>query len=396
MSLRLVDGFDRYADNTNSALNKFWSPSFANSNIVPRSTLGKFGEGCVKMTAFGAIQSQTFTSVLDMRMGTRVAFWMKVDGLPPTNSLNSFVTFTSSGTSEKGYIQLRTDGSLLIRVWTGATGGGAIALTDPVIVAGGWQHVEVNMIFSGTLSSNSVQIWVDDVLKFSGNLALALLTTNEAGMSTVDSVTLGDPGGTDPIYFDDFILWQFSPDNPFFLANSNTPLGSHRIFTYSPIGNGQQVSGVPVGAADAWSAVKDPLENDGDTSYITDTGLSQFRVATIIYRPLARITNTVAKRVNPSTTKMKLLMADPYGTQFSEEFTITGGYVRYQGRFPRMATSAVWDLSPAENGVYSTQDSVQSTQEFMEVLVAANNAPALVAEAAPADLGFVPKVIFDV
>lgn len=395
----LLDGFDRYTDQNNTTLNQFWTPSTSGTNVLAISTEGRFGAGAVRLKNLTTITSRTLTQ-FDVSKATRIAFWLYVEALPNVNSSNEIVTFFSSGTSESGHISILSDGSIRIKVWTGTTLGNNIALTDPVIIAGTWHHIEIDITYATVAGGNYAIIWVDDVQKFAGNNALAVLTSSSAGMTTVDKVIFTAStaaSGALATWFDDPLVWQYSPDNPFFLETGLTPLGSHRINTYSPIADGAINLGSPSGECEAWDCVNDPLGNDGDTTYILDEELErdQFLTNPRTYRPYALIVNAVSKRDGVSATEMELFLIDPSGSEFSDTIPITAGYLRYQSFHPRQADGAIWTTPPVavEFGILAVTDDVRTTQMYLEELITANLDAALFSEDPPSTLdGFVPKM----
>lgn len=258
MSILWAEGFDHYgtspAGGRTAMLAGAWAAITYNTTgslIEISSTRARTGTYSLKIQHGANAVSQARRVIGSARNVVGMAFAVHMDSLPITNDEHGFEIRNPSNAN---IVRLcyQSDGSIGVRIGSGAT---LIGTTDPVLLAGSFNHIEVkttidNIVGDIEINVNGVQAFV------ATDLALG---TDGASQAMWGSFASGADDFTH--YLDDLVNWD---DNG---ATNNTFLGQQRVHTIFPASDTVVADWALAGAANGFDCVNN-VPPDGDTTYI--------------------------------------------------------------------------------------------------------------------------------
>ncbi len=252
MTIRIMDGFDLYANLTGVA--QKWGVVGANSTLT--TTGGRFGGGAVQFT--GSVSTLRHTDTVNEGF-ISAGFAFKGDNSVDVRAFGWTDTVSAAASADlNAGLEILTDGSLRAEGDGGITlGTSAVGLIVPNV----WHYVELQV---------SRAVAPSGVFKVYVNGTLVLDVTGDTQESTASGAFhIGAVGTADALhYFDDVYISSDASALP-------SVYGDVKIETLLPDGDTAQADWTPLSGT-GFSNIDDALgtNGDGDTTYISDTTLN--------------------------------------------------------------------------------------------------------------------------
>jgi hypothetical protein len=274
MAIRELQNFRQFASTSGMGSSQSRFSNFDLTNFaLETGGLGVFGDNTIRMQEAVGDFYHSMTANLSGNRHMHAAFYLHTPG---TLASAEWLRF-SNGTTDQCRFYVDASGVISVSAWE-PSGWSAIASTaagafDPSTI----HHVEVHYDKD---NSGAINIWIDgvQVMAFTGD-------TYNGSALTWGRTYFGWLGGNTKL--DSVALWDVAADaNQSDFAASH--LGEHRIEYLIPDGAGTYSTWTPnTGGA---PAAVDDMPNDGDTTYIDDTGLANgskhsFTVGALSWNP---------------------------------------------------------------------------------------------------------------
>ncbi len=249
-----MDGYDQYGIAAISVLHMLQGP-YAELNgdveVVVPSFGARTGEACLNISGATTGTEHSLRRVLGTNATTLIAsFAIYMDALPSLQTGKYLNAITALSAANDPIISLRvgTEGSILVMDADNTT---ILAQTaSPVLVAGSWQHVEVQFVISETIGS--VEVRVDEVVV----IDVGTLDTGALPIAQIEHINRFGTGNE--TYFDDVIMRDAT-------GSFNTGFqGDLRVATLQPVANGdtegwttRSIQKLDIGVLDLPDAARD-------------------------------------------------------------------------------------------------------------------------------------------
>lgn len=258
-----AESFDHYnvSDNLGRTglLQGAWSSLDGSGTSVPRisNTYARTGSYALEITSHtGEANAQRPLGVASQSVG--VAFALYQVNLPSvTDHLG--LSIRDSENNPLLAICVRPDGTIAVKAGSASTGA-LVGVSDPVVTAGAFDHIEVLADFLGTESL--VEVYVNGVLAVDvegenlGTTAASLLR-----FGYIRSVATT----TTSVAFDDIVA--YTQDG----VGVSDRVGPVRVLTMFPESDGPQQDWSVVGASPAYEAINEASPDDDTTYLASDT-----------------------------------------------------------------------------------------------------------------------------
>lgn len=265
MAILWADGFDHYgtspAGGRTNMLAGAWAAITYNTTgslIEVSTTRARTGAYSLKIQHGANAVSQVRRVIGPARNVVGMAYAVHMDSLPIANDEHGFEIRNPSNAN---IVRLcyQSDGSIGVRIGAGAT---LIGTTDPVLLAGSFNHIEVKTTIDNIVGD--IEINVNNVQAFvATDLALG---TDGASQAMWGSFSSGASYFTH--YLDDLVNWDDDG------AVNNTFLGQQRVHTIFPVSDTAVADWALAGAASGFACV-DEVPPDGDTTYVAATSVGE-------------------------------------------------------------------------------------------------------------------------
>src|SRR5690606_9162603 len=176
-----------------------------------------------------------------------VGFGIRLQSLPAANN-RVFFNIRDVSNTEIATVCIQSDGS--IEVKRGSEGGTSIEITDAVITAGTFHHIEFRALIDDTVGEFELRV-----------NGITLIQLGGLNLGTIYSSSFGISSAFTQCWIDDLFIWngEGSLNNDF--------LGPLRVLTVYADGDGTPQDWSVIGATDAYDAVNEVTPDD-DESYI--------------------------------------------------------------------------------------------------------------------------------
>jgi hypothetical protein len=185
-----------------------------------------------------------------------LGFGLYMFNLPPLNNLIG-IELRSTSNARVIRLSFQSDGSLTAYNAAGV----AVAVSDPVMGASSWNHIEIKAVIDTIVGSVEVRV---------NGVTVINQTDLDLGAIAVSQIKFGShaTSGTVSFAFDDIIPWDDTG------TRNKDFLGPQRVQTLFPNGNTALAEWATVGAASGYEAINKTTP-DGDTTYIGSDVIGQ-------------------------------------------------------------------------------------------------------------------------
>lgn len=249
MSILILDSFDLYNGvGSNTGLQSKYNSEAGNCSLVS----GRFGGQAVQAVSSNAGGRSLIRALPSTYSSIGVGVALRYATMPSANTVHAVISFRSGSTYTFG-LRVTTTGAIEAYRMTSVSAGVSLGVTAPnVIVGGTWHYVEVGVSIHD--STGTVTVKVDGVAV----LTLTGQDTNN-GVTTVDTVVLGYPGGISTS------LGTLQIDD-LYVVDSATTQGEMKVEPLRATSDVAQGFGRSTGSTN-YTLVDDTTAN-GDTDYV--------------------------------------------------------------------------------------------------------------------------------
>src|SRR6266511_3379808 len=257
--LRFADSFEHYGTLTSNMLLGWWASLAVagGDTITLSSTFARTGTKSLKFTdniGVNANCDARFTlgvSAITAGFGASVY----LTSLPVANATVGMQFRDSTNTSILTLL-FQSDGSIEAR--KGSSTGTVIDISDSILTAGTFHHVECKAVFDTVAGSVEVRVNGITVIQI-GSLNLGSAPAVACSLRMLDA-NVSNPD----VYWDDVFAWDDTG------THNNDFIGPQRILTIFPTGDTAQADFTKNGAATGYGCVNQSTP-DGDTTYLSST-----------------------------------------------------------------------------------------------------------------------------
>lgn len=343
--LIFADGFEHYGTTPNGGRDAMLSGAWAsftsaNANDISISST-KFRTGSKSLKFVNPNGATDNSARVAFGGSPRITcghgFGLHVDSLPASNQLLGFQLRDNTNTPLITFC-IQSDGSIAAR--KGNQAGTIIDISDSILTAGTFNHIECKTVFDTV--AGSVEVRVNGVVKMNiGALNLGAVGATQFTFNSFSVYAVNT-------YFDDFIIWD---DGGSFC---NDFLGPQRILTQFPTGDTAQADFAKNGAATGYGCISE-VPPDADTTYISSATIadkSEFTLPTLppeLVTIAAVFVPVMARLDDAGVGNVKVSMVSGASVLAGTDNPLTTSYQYYKSSFDHDPdTSAAWTKSGLE------------------------------------------------
>lgn len=350
MALLWADSFDHYGGVFANMFSGAWA-SYQNSSGTPAisssfSRTGTYSLALTGNSGTGTVKQGVKRSLPGLRSRVGFGFGCYQPTLPVNNDAH-IVQVLNNSAAPILTLCMQNDGSIHVR--KGDETGTIIGISDSVLTAGTFHHIEFATTFDTVAGLSEVRVNQQVVLSDGG------LNLGSAQAASVQWVKVLNNSS---YYIDDVFAWD---DTGSFL---NDFIGGQRILTEFPNGDTAQADWSLNGAATGYGCINQ-VGQDGDLTYLSSANVgdkSDFSLPSLppelssiaaVYVPLvARLNAAGIGNVQPSMKSAAALLA-------GNDDPLTPGYSTYGSVFDHDPnTSAAWTKSGLEAALLRIEKSL--------------------------------------
>ena len=251
MALLFADSFDHYGTGATGRTNML-------AGAWAEISVGGYTPGAGGRTGSNALRSSGSGNVARISMNglksvVGVAYGVWMAALPSTTSVIGVVLRSQANNSLLA-VCVTPDGAIAVKTGN-VFSGTIIAISDSVLTAGTFHHVEFKAVLDDTVGS--IEVRVNGVV---------VLNSTDLNLGTIPAaaVVFDSPSTASGVShaYDDFLIWDNVGDY------CNDFLGPQRVLTYFPVGDTAQADWtITGGSGPGYDAINKAVP-DGDTSFI--------------------------------------------------------------------------------------------------------------------------------
>lgn len=295
MALLWADGFDHYGLDETKMLDGVYAQvdytgnhATLSSSIVNTGTGSMYFDNGSEGSAFG--MRKVLPSAVS-KMGACGRFYFPD---LPSNNVSAVIFDFMTAAANTSQVSVVVDANGCLRFFRGKvystsgfdTEGTQIAISDPIVVASAWNHIEVQVYIHATLGW--VRVAINGVHRFAAS-ALNTLATADNIVSVAQRVSrINGSAGSCDFYMDDYYLYDFTgvaaTDTDFCPTVDGSGVGTNyigelQVMYLPPNGDTAETDWVRSAGSNDYECVDELTPNDAD--YITSTtagDLSEFEL----------------------------------------------------------------------------------------------------------------------
>lgn len=260
--LLFAEGFEHYGTTPNGGrdnmLSGMWAEFIVVGGISISATQVRTGTKSLVFTpeVTGSAQTARFTLGGSPKITCGVGVGLFMVSLPAGNSRIG-MQFRDISNAPILTLCCQSDGSIAVR--KGAVGGPVIDISDAVLTAGNFSHIETKVTFDDVVGYVEVRV---------NGVVVIALGSLDLGVAGAAQVSLNGLGGVVPVfYWDDIVAWDDTG------SYCNDFLGAQRVLTIYPTGDTAQADFVLHGAGTGFGCINQTAP-DGDTTYLSSDTVS--------------------------------------------------------------------------------------------------------------------------
>lgn len=345
MSLLFADGFEHYgigATGRTNMLRGAWALVNGYSPTDDRARTGTLSLR-TQNAAIARLSLNGLKSVVGVGVGLNMVTL-------PTNSSKIGIEFIDQSGNPLLAICPGSDGSIAVK--DGDVGTGTIiGVTDSILSAGGFNHIETKVLFDDIVGS--CEIRVNGIVVFNS-------TNMNLGITPCASINLIQYTNVGPIdhSWDDLVVWDDNGDH------NNDFIGPARVLTLFANGDTAQADWPIVGSGTGYGAIDDTIPDDDATYIGTDVAdnVSEFTLPDLPTE-LASISGvfvqTMARSDEAGISNVQTSMVSNDIALLGSDYALTPAYVYYRNSFDYDPnTNEPWTKSSFEAALLRVEKTV--------------------------------------
>ncbi len=340
--LLFADSFDHYGTVIANMLAGMWADLTGGGYVTISNAFARTGTYSLKLQGSGGAEARF--SLLKSAFTCGVGFGIYMPSLP---SLNNTMTLQFRNASNVDLLTLcfQSDGSIAAK--KGDENGTLIDISDSILTAGTFNHIECKAVFDNV--AGYVEVRVNGVIKLQiGSLNLGIVACTQAALHA----------SNEAVYFDDVFAWDDTG------TYNNDFMGAQRILTIFPTGNTAQADWSWNGAASGYLCINEAAP-DADTTYLSSPTVGNKSDFSLPSLPpeLVQITGVMipamARIDAAGIGNLKVTMKSSAALLAGASMPLTPGYSYYRNAFEYDPnTSAPWTKAALEAALVRVEKSL--------------------------------------